>query len=117
MPKTFAVIDCGSNAIRLQVASVDQPGSYRIVEQERRAVRLGHRVFETGKLDKVSRTEALDTLRRFKATADRTKCTSIRAVATSALREASDAASFLEQAAEVDVALEILPEEEEARLI
>ena len=58
MPKTFAVIDCGSNAIRLQVASVDQAGTYRIVEQERRAVRLGHRVFETGKLDKVSRTQA-----------------------------------------------------------
>ena len=32
MPTQFAVIDAGSNAIRLQVATVDQPGSYRIVE-------------------------------------------------------------------------------------
>lgn len=115
--KTFAVIDTGSNAMRLQVAAVDQPGSYRVIEQERKPVRLGHRVFETGKLDKVSRTEALDTLRRFKAAADRLKCTAVRAVATSAMREASDAASFIHQASEVDVTLEILPEEEEARLI
>ncbi len=115
--KTFAVIDAGSNAIRLQVATVEQPGSYRIIEQERRPVRLGHKVFETGKLDKVSRTEALDTLRKFKAVADRHNCAAIRAVATSALREASDAAFFIQQSAEIDVTLEVLPEEEEARLI
>jgi exopolyphosphatase/guanosine-5'-triphosphate,3'-diphosphate pyrophosphatase len=56
-------------------------------------------------------------LRRFKAMADRRGCTSIRAVATSAMREAADAAAFIKKAAEVDVSLEILPEQEEARLI
>src|SRR5262245_28469143 len=117
MAKTFAVIDAGSNAIRLQIASVDQPGSYKIIEQERRAVRLGHKVFETGKLDKTSRTEALDALRKFKLAADRAECVAIRAVGTSAMREASDAQSFIQKAVEAGVPLEVLPEHEEARLI
>jgi len=117
MPKTFAVIDAGSNAIRLQIAAVDQPGTYRIVEQERRSVRLGHRVFATGKLDKTSRAEALETFRKFKALADRSECSVVRAVATSAMREASDAGSFIEEAAAFGVSLEVLPEAEEARLI
>jgi exopolyphosphatase/guanosine-5'-triphosphate,3'-diphosphate pyrophosphatase len=117
MAKTFAVIDAGSNAIRLQVASMDQPGFYRIVEQERRDVRLGHKVFATGKLDKNSRAEALESLRKFKAMADRSKCSAIRAVGTSAMREASDALSFIQEADEIGVPFEVLPEEEEARLI
>src|SRR5690349_17188179 len=109
MSKTFAVIDAGSNAIRLQIASVGQPGSYKIVEQDRRAVRLGHKVFQTGKLDKDSRDEALDTLRKFKAAADRSGCSAIRAVGTSAMREASDAPAFIKKAAEIGVGFEVLP--------
>ena len=117
MPNTFAVIDVGSNAMRLQIASVEQPGTYRIVEQERRAVRLGHKVFETGALDSGSKGEALDALQRFKGIADRQKVSAIRAVATSAMREASDGPAFLQEAANLGIELEILSEENEARLI
>src|SRR4029079_18474258 len=49
--------------------------------------------------------------------ADRRQCKTIRAIATSAMREASDAGSFIEQAAEFGISLEVLPEQEEARLI
>lgn len=117
MPSTFAVIDTGSNAIRLQIASVDQPGAYRIIEQDRRPARLGHKVFETGALDSASRTEALEALKRFRAVADRHGVSGIRAVATSAMREARDGPSFLEEAAHLGVKLEILSEEDEARFI
>jgi exopolyphosphatase/guanosine-5'-triphosphate,3'-diphosphate pyrophosphatase len=117
MPSTFAVIDAGSNAMRLEIASVDRSGIYHIVEQERRAVRLGHGVFETGALDQDSRLQALETLRKFKSIADRNKVTAIRAVATSAMREASDGPSFIREAGELGIKLEILSEEEEARLI
>jgi exopolyphosphatase / guanosine-5'-triphosphate,3'-diphosphate pyrophosphatase len=117
MPTTFAVIDAGSNAIRLQVASVDQPGTYRVIEQDRRAVRLGHGVFETGALDPESRADALDALKRFKAVADKHGAKVIRAVATSAMREAKDGPSFIKEATELGLKLEILSEEDEARLI
>jgi len=117
MPNTFAVIDAGSNAIRLQIASVDQPGTYRIIEQDRRPVRLGHKVFETGALDPHSRSSALDALKRFKIVADRHGVTSIRAIATSAMREARDGASFIEDVAQLGITLEVLSEEDEASLI
>src|SRR5882672_645463 len=117
MPNTFAVIDAGSNAIRLQIASVEQPGAYRIIEQDRRPVRLGHKVFETGALDPHSRSSALDALKRFKGVADRHGVSSIRAIATSAMREARDGASFIEDVAELGITLEVLSEEDEASLI
>jgi exopolyphosphatase/guanosine-5'-triphosphate,3'-diphosphate pyrophosphatase len=117
MPSTFAVIDAGSNAIRLQIASVDQPGSYRIIEQDRKPARLGHGVFETGALDPESREQALDALKKFKGIADKHGVTAIRAVATSAMREAKDGPAFIKEAAALDVPLEILSEQDEARLI
>src|SRR4026207_259150 len=117
MPSTFAVIDAGSNAIRIQVTSVEQPGTYRVVEQDRRSVRLGHGVFETGALDPESRAEALDALKRFKNLADKHNVRAIRAVATSAMREAKDGPVFIAEAAAPGLDLEILSEEDEARLI
>ena len=117
MPTTFAVIDTGSNAIRLQIASVEQPGTYRVIEQDRRPARLGHNVFQTGALDPSSRADALEALKRFKNIADRHGVSSIRAIATSAMREARDGPSFIEDVAGLGITLEILSEEEEARLI
>jgi exopolyphosphatase/guanosine-5'-triphosphate,3'-diphosphate pyrophosphatase len=117
MPSNFAVIDAGSNAIRLQISSVEQPGTYRIIDQDRRAARLGHKVFETGVLDPESRSAALDALKRFKNIADRHNVIFLRAVATSAMREARDGASFIESVAELGIPLEVLSEEDEARLI
>jgi len=117
MPTAFAVIDAGSNAIRLQIASVEQPGTYRVVEQDRRPVRLGHGVFETGALDPAGRIAALDVFRRFKSLADRHGATVIRAVATSAMREAKDGLAFLGEVSALGLNLEVLSEEDEARLI
>ncbi len=117
MPTTFAVIDAGSNAIRLQIAAVDQPGTYRIIEQDRRPARLGHKVFQTGLLDPNSRSDALEALKRFKNIADRHGVANTRAIATSAMREARDGAAFIESVAELGITLEVLSEEEEARLI
>src|SRR6516162_6443327 len=114
MPAAFAVIDAGSNAIRLQIASVDQPGTYRIIEQDRRPARLGHGVFETGALDPASRVAAMDAFKRFKSIADRHGATVIRAAATSAMREAADGPAFMEEVSSLGIKLEILSEEDEA---
>lgn len=117
MADYFAVVDVGSNALRFQLASVDQPGCYRILEQARQPVRLGHGVFETGELSSACVEPTLEALREFRTCADRYQVTAFRAVATSALREASDARSFIARAQEIGIPLEVIPEEEEARLI
>jgi exopolyphosphatase/guanosine-5'-triphosphate,3'-diphosphate pyrophosphatase len=118
MAENFAVADVGSNAMRFQVASVTDGGRhYRIVYQDRKPVRLGHRVFQTGKLDPKVTEAALETLTEFKAIADRHKVAAMRSVATAALREATDGRSFLARSKKIGMPLEILSEEDEARLI
>ena len=118
MAEHFAVVDVGSNAMRFQVASVTDRGRhYRIVHQDRKAVRLGRGVFHTGKLDPKATESALEALTEFKAVADRHGVAGMRSVATAALREATDARSFLSQSKKIGMPLEVLSEEEEARLI
>src|SRR5919106_2936056 len=113
----FAVVDVGSNAMRFQVAAVDQPKRYRVLEQDRQPVRLGHNVFQTGRLNPPTVDTALKALADFKALADRYRVKAIRAVGTSALREASDAKAFVRRAASAGIPLEVLSEQDEARLI
>ncbi len=117
MADQFAVIDAGSNALRLQIARVDHPKRYRILEQDRQSVRLGHDVFRTGRLDAHTVDAALKVFGDFKATVDRYRVKAIKAAGTSALREAADARSFLQRAQKLGIPLEVLSEEEEARLI
>ena len=117
MADHFAVIDVGSNAMRCQVAVVDHPKHYRVLEQERQPVRLGRDVFNTGRLNPQSADAALKVLFDFKKLAARFRVKAIRAVGTSALREASDGRSLIRRAAKLGVPLEILSEEDEARLI
>jgi exopolyphosphatase/guanosine-5'-triphosphate,3'-diphosphate pyrophosphatase len=117
MADHFAVIDVGSNAMRCQVAVVDHPNRYRILEQDRQPVRLGRDVFETGKLNPQATEAALKVLADFKKLADRFRVKALRAVGTSALREASDGRALIRRAAKFGVPLEVLSEEDEARLI
>jgi exopolyphosphatase / guanosine-5'-triphosphate,3'-diphosphate pyrophosphatase len=117
MPDHFAVVDVGSNAMRCQIAAVQHPKHYHVLEQERQPVRLGHNVFQTGKLDPHTVDAALKVLADFKSTAERYRVKAIKAVGTSALREASDAKAFLKKARSIGIPLEVISEEEEARLI
>ena len=117
MADHFAVIDVGSNAMRWQIAAVDRPKHYRIVAQDRQPVRLGQKVFHTGKLDPQAVDAALRVLKDFRHAADRYRVKAIRAAGTSALREASDGRKFINRARAIGVPLEALSEQDEARLI
>ena len=116
MADHFAAIDVGSNAMRCQIAAVDHPKHYRVLEQDRQPVRLGQQVFQTGKLNPDAADTALKVLADFKKLSDRFRVKAIRAVGTSALREAADGRAFVKRAQKIGIPLEILGEEEEARL-
>ncbi|MEX0804396.1 MAG: Ppx/GppA phosphatase family protein [Candidatus Binatia bacterium] len=115
MADHFAVMDVGSNAMKYQIAVVEQPKHYRVVEQDRLPVRLGHNVFRSRRLEPATAQSALKVLADFKASADRYRVTAIRAAGTSALREAADGKTFLRNARKLGIPLEILSDE--ARLI
>src|SRR5882724_13040504 len=117
MTDHFAVMDVGSNAIRWQVAAVDHPKHYRILDQVREPVRLGLDVFRTGKLNPRTVDAALEVFTDFKAAADRHRVKAMRAVGTAAMREASDSRRLVRRAKAIGVPLEVLSEKDEARLI
>src|SRR3990172_9774027 len=114
----YAVIDVGSNAIRLQVARIQGSGPYEILCEERKPVRLGERVFLTGKLDNAAVLRAIEALKHLKEVTAVYQVELLRAVATSAVREASNADEFLRQVEQsTGLQLEVISGREEARLI
>jgi exopolyphosphatase / guanosine-5'-triphosphate,3'-diphosphate pyrophosphatase len=112
-----AAIDVGSNTIRLTVAQVEHDGIYRILDEEREMVRLGEHLDRTGRLSDEALQRALAAIGKMKAIADGFEVTEIRAVATSAVREAANGAAFIREVQRRHkVRIEIISGDEEAQL-
>ncbi len=111
-------MDVGSNALRFLVAGVGPEGRLEVVAQDRAPVRLGHEVFLTGRMTPESMAAAVEALGRFREAAEGAGAGFLRAVATSAVREAANGGEFVERVqAEAGVELEIISGAEEARLV
>ena len=108
-----AALDCGTNSTRLLV--LDDDG--RPLERRMVITRLGQGVDATGVLrgDAIDRT--LQVLHDYRAAMERHGVGAARLAATSAARDASNGAAFLEAASEASgVRAELLSGEEEGRL-
>jgi len=90
---TFAAIDIGSNSIRLKIASVQQH-HLKTMHQDREVVRLGESVFQTGVISPDAMANAIRALKRFQKAVQLHVVDRVRVVATSALRDARNAAAF-----------------------
>ena len=88
-------MDIGSNSIRLLVAEVEPGGNYRVLDEEREMARLGSGLAHTGRIDRRLMTAAIEILARMKAIADGFGA-KVRAVATSAVRDAVNGRNFRE---------------------
>ena len=113
-----AAIDCGTNSIRLLVADVD-PAAGTLTDLHRRMeiVRLGQGVDATGQLapDALARTLAM--VRRYGEVIAAARAGAVRMVATSATRDAANAAEFVSGVRDVlGIEPEVLTGEEEAWL-
>jgi len=114
----FAAIDIGSNAIRLVVAEVSQAGRIKVLSKQRSAIRLGADVFSRGRISKKLMMECVTSIKSFKAVCDRHRVSQIRAVATSALREARNSDEFKRVIkARTGVSIDVITGIEEAQLI
>jgi exopolyphosphatase/guanosine-5'-triphosphate,3'-diphosphate pyrophosphatase len=99
------------------VAEVQDDDTYRILDEEREMVRLGEHLDRTGRLSDAAIERALAALGKMKAIADGFKITELRAIATSAVREAANGRTFIRQVArQLKVNIEVIPGEEEAQL-
>lgn len=113
----LAVIDIGSNAIRMLLAE-KQPGSLRIIKKFRFPIRLGADVFASGQISGKNLKESARTFKKFKNLADDLNVHYLRAVGTSALREAKNSKAFLELIRRKSgIKIEIIDGTEEAKLI
>jgi exopolyphosphatase/guanosine-5'-triphosphate,3'-diphosphate pyrophosphatase len=111
-----AVIDVGSNSVRLVVfeGATRSPAYFF---NEKMACGLGAEIARTGRLAPEGRALALATLRRFSALAERMKVAALDAVATAAVREAEDGREFRDQVErETGLRLRVIEGDEEARL-
>ena len=114
----IAAIDIGSNAFRFYVVETGGDGSYRVLENLREPIRLGGDVFLKGTIREENIRRAEGAFRRFRQLLKAHGVQTVRAVATCATREASNAdllLSRLERASGIRV--EVINGDEEARLI
>ena len=114
----YAAVDIGSNSVRLAVADVVPGRSYRLVAADRQVTRLGESVFATGKVSDKAIQETCQVLARFAEIYAKWQPAAVRAVATSAMRDARNQTEFLAKASEaVGAPIQIISGREEARLI
>jgi exopolyphosphatase/guanosine-5'-triphosphate,3'-diphosphate pyrophosphatase len=115
--KAVGAIDVGANAVRMVIAEVEPDGRIEVLEQLQRAVRLGQDTFRRGRLGSQSMRSTVQVLRDFRQLLDLYSVEKIRAVATTAVREASNADTFLDRifmATRLNV--EVIDTSEECRL-
>jgi exopolyphosphatase/guanosine-5'-triphosphate,3'-diphosphate pyrophosphatase len=118
MKQRVAAIDCGTNSLRLLIADVD-PARHELTDVERRMeiVRLGQGVDATGKLAPEALERTFRVLAEYAGQVTATRAGAVRMVATSATRDASNAAEFARGVQDVlGVSPEVITGQEEARL-
>ncbi len=90
---TFAAIDIGSNSVRLKIASVERH-RLKTLHEDREVVRLGESVFQTGVISPDAMANTIRALKRFQKAVQLHVADPVRVVATSAMRDARNAAAF-----------------------
>jgi exopolyphosphatase/guanosine-5'-triphosphate,3'-diphosphate pyrophosphatase len=117
----YAVIDVGSNAARLLFANASGPANNILVEKAtfiRIPLRLGMEVFDTGKISKEKEKEFIKTMKAFKLLTEVYPPVGFKAVATAAMREATNNKKIVENIQKsTGIKLEIISGATEAAII
>ena len=114
----LAAIDVGSNSVHLLIADVSSHGHLEVIDRVKEMVRLGRRSFTTGLLDQEAMDLAVRVLHHFQRLVEMRHVDSVRAVATSAVREARNQAQFIARIRrDTGVEVEVISGREEAQLI
>lgn len=117
----YAAIDVGTNAARLNVVEVKNGKKGISIErifQDRVALRLGDDVFKKGYITSHKSLQFIKTMRAFKLLSEVHEAQVMRAVATSAMREAENGAELRNMIFEqCGIYLETISGEEEALLL
>ncbi|MFN3943990.1 MAG: Ppx/GppA family phosphatase [Allosphingosinicella sp.] len=111
----MAIVDIGSNSVRLVVYS----GATRapsVIFNEKVMAGLGRGLAEEGRLPEDAQARALAALARFRTLSGHMGVARCRVVATAAVRDAGNGAAFLDEVRALGFSPEVLPGDEEARM-
>jgi exopolyphosphatase / guanosine-5'-triphosphate,3'-diphosphate pyrophosphatase len=108
-----AIIDIGSNSIRLVVYG-GHPRAPIVLYNEKFTAGLGRGVLATGALDDEASAAALKALARFAALVNLMEISALQVAATAAVRDASNGGEFLERIRQLGLPVVLLSGDEEA---
>ena len=117
-PEVVAVLDMGASAIRLAIAELAPRRPPRIIEEVSKGVLLGRDTFSGEAIRSHTLDAAISALENFRQLMDGYGVTQVRAVATSAVREARNGDTFLDRIrGRTGIEFDIINEAEESRLV
>jgi len=114
----LGIMDIGTNSIHLVLVELRKDATIQVIDRAKEVTRLGDTSFQEGYLSEAALHRGLAAIRRFKKLAEIHGVTRIKAVATSAVREAVNGGDFIETIGkETGIKVDVITGEEEARLI
>ncbi|OGU69179.1 MAG: hypothetical protein A2W30_01625 [Ignavibacteria bacterium RBG_16_36_9] len=118
MNKCIAAVDMGTNSFHLIIVQVKSDGSFKIIDREREMIRLGsHSGKQFTLISEGEMEKAIDVLKDFNKIAQFYKA-EVRAIATSAIREAKNKIEFIDRVyEEIGITVEAVDGKTEAELI
>ena len=116
--KRIAILDLGSNSLRMMIVRISRQNVASVLNQVKQMVRLGEGAFETHMLQPEPMRRTIAALRGFVGMCDSYGVEEVVAIATAAVRDASNGQDFLEEVRrETGVDFLVISGREEARLI
>jgi len=113
-----AIIDLGTNSVRFDVHSLAETGKAKLLHREKLMIRLGQGVFLKGRMDPAAIERTVEAMEHFRGIATGLRVRKIVAFGTSALREASDAATLVESVRRrAGIEVRVISGKEEAKFI
>jgi exopolyphosphatase / guanosine-5'-triphosphate,3'-diphosphate pyrophosphatase len=119
IPSIVGIIDLGTNTFQLMLARLEG-GQYTVLHEESRAAKIGQGGISEGKISPEGIRRAVDVLRYFvqKAQEMGLEASELRAIGTSAIRNAHNRAEFCQIIQEqTGIQIEVIDGAEEAQLI
>ncbi|HEY3422604.1 MAG TPA: Ppx/GppA phosphatase family protein [Methanocellaceae archaeon] len=114
MSKKMAIIDLGSNTSRMLIIEVTDRGAYHLAEEDKGVVRLSEDMLPGGDIKRPAFKRAAQAMKLFKGVCDNHNVTKVIAVATAAVREATNQKEFLDfLASDAGIEFKVLSRQEE----
>ncbi len=113
----IAAIDIGTNSIRCIIAEASIDGKFKILDDEKATVRLGEKLATTGVISVEASNRAIEAIRHFRMLMTGLNVEAVEAVATSAVRTASNGKELVVALSkELEHEITVITGEEEAEL-